>query len=188
MSERTHGAPGAPASGGEDERMGHLQPVFDDHEEVLGVMGEVLAACYRGDAPEARSCCFGRMRALLLSHARAEEEVLYARIYRSPAMQPMIERLLDEHTEMEALLTDLWSEEDDGTWCDLFWTLKTSVELHAEQEEKEVLPVLVEQLDGAEVDDLVARYASCRARWARHIGPLEPTAGNAEPMRAPPSH
>lgn len=150
---------------------GALDALERDHQELGALFEQLLARSERGEDAAQRARDLLELGCLLLSHTRAEEEVFFARMYRNPELRPTADRCLDEHTEIEVLLEHLTGlDADDEAWGELLWTLASSFELHALQEEREVYPQAIAELGVAELGALMSRYQSCRARWVRCIG------------------
>ena len=107
----------------------------NDHREVKALLKEIEAL----EESTKRDGLFEKLKANLLAHSHAEDEVFY---------EPLKEKLEDdvylvfeakeEHKLVEQLLNELSESLEDDVWCAKFKVLKEMVEHHIEEEEEDL--------------------------------------------------
>jgi len=114
---------------------GILQDLHDDHEEVASL----LEAIPDSDDQFERNSLFQQMRAKLLTHAHAEDEVLYRRLKasRHEASRKFAQEGEREHQLVEQQLQKMLAAEDKMTdaWMAQLTELQKLVDHHVDEEE-----------------------------------------------------
>jgi hemerythrin-like domain-containing protein len=116
---------------------GILTKLHEDHEEVSGLMEQIL----KSKSSERRGELFREVKTKLLAHAKAEQKVLYKPLekkgdedarkfaFEGDVEHGLVEQLLDELTRSRA--------KDSEPWTAKFTVLKEMVGHHVEEEESE---------------------------------------------------
>jgi hemerythrin superfamily protein len=136
-----------------------LTKLHEDHEEVAGLMEQILKAKDAGKRGE----LFRDMKAKLLAHAKAEQKILY---------KPMEKKGEDEarkfalegdveHGLVEQLLDELGRgrAKEGEPWTAKFTVLKEMVEHHVEEEESTGFKAARQTFDADELDAMGERFA-----------------------------
>ena len=114
---------------------GILQDLHDDHEEVASL----LEAIPDSDDQFERNSLFQQMRAKLLTHSHAEDEVLYRRLKasRHEASRKFAEEGEREHQLVEQQLQKMLAAEDKMTdaWMAQLTELQKLIDHHVDKEE-----------------------------------------------------
>lgn len=108
----------------------------------------VALAATSGRQPQERVERFTRLQALLLSHARAEEEVVYRRLRRASPDEEKTLEAFEEHRVADILLQELASACPGGAgWAAKLKVLEEVLRLHIKEEELNLFPLLQESFD-----------------------------------------
>jgi hemerythrin superfamily protein len=120
------------------------------HDEVRSLMDSVATG-----TPDVRETAFRSLVPLLAVHETAEEMVVYPAFRRLGShAESVAESRLMEEDQAKKVLADLESIGPDGsTFASVFLEFRRTIEFHAEAEEREVFPLLVQQMS---VDDLAS--------------------------------
>jgi hemerythrin superfamily protein len=139
------------------------------HEQIKSLFAETLVA-----SGKAREQAFVALRRLLAVHETAEEEIVHPRAKRRiPNGDKVIEARLDEEHEAKTVLAELEKlDVDDQSFTDTLTKLRDAVVGHAEQEEKQELAKLEQELGGDELEQL-----GRAVKLAEAIAPTRPHAG-----------
>ena len=139
------------------------------HEQIKSLFAETLAA-----SGKAREQAFVELRRLLAVHETAEEEIVHPRAKRKiPNGDKIVEARLDEENEAKTVLSELEKlDVDDQSFTDTLTTLRDAVVGHAEQEEKQELVRLEQELGADELEQL-----GRAVKLAEAIAPTRPHAG-----------
>lgn len=109
----------------------------NDHRKVTELLGRIE----KSTDPDDRWALFEKMRESLLSHSKAEEKVVYAKLSRDPSLEKKVEQSVREHGAIETLLIQLEDlEPDDDQFVKLVTELRGVVQHHVDDEENVVLP------------------------------------------------
>lgn len=159
---------GAAKSAGQTLRghVGIFSTLAKEHGEVSALMSRAL----KTDDVEERRSLYTKIRQELLSHAHAEDEVLYTRLSRPPETAGEIPHARKEHAEVEQLLNELQSM-DPGhqSWVNKFEKLKSAVEHHANEEEQELFPQAQRVMDNEEARRLDDQYDIVKQGKMQHM-------------------
>jgi hemerythrin superfamily protein len=115
--------------------------LIHDHEKVQGLFAQFELA--REDAQK-KSTLFGKIKEELQMHTKVEEEIFYPAVEELPIERAKddIERSLQDHEEVDALLEQLQSlAPDDADFDERMTELIDAVRSHIELEQEEVFKV-----------------------------------------------
>ena len=147
-------------------RVGILEELHNDHQEVADLLGRILAS----HRAEERATLFGEMRAKLVAHAQAEAKVLYARMEKDGEESRRFALEGDvEHEIVEAQLTALArarSPERDE-WLARVKVLRELVNHHVREEEITGFASARKQFDAAMLEKLGADFRTEKERRLR---------------------
>ena len=128
--------------------MSVLDALARDHrtlESLLSELGQIPST-----EPSRRTEAFGRLQALLLAHARAEEEVVYRRILQQTPKEPKTMEAFEEHHVADLLLQELASACPGGPgWAAKLKVLEEVLRMHIKEEELDVFPLVTAGCDAA---------------------------------------
>lgn len=117
-----------------------------DHREIEHLTAELAAL--PSHEPEARTEVFARLQALLLAHARAEEEVVYRRLQQRAPDEPETLEAFEEHHLADVLLQELASDCPGGPgWAAKVRVLEEVLRHHIKEEELHLFAVIGEGFD-----------------------------------------
>lgn len=146
--------------------MSIIDMIKRDHDEARELMETITL---EHDAREAAET-FEELKTALLAHAKTEEEVLYPALARQEETHELVLEAKEEHTLAEQLLDELErGDSSDEAWHAKFVVLKTNVEHHMREEEKELLPKMKKMLNREDMDVLAEDFEEAKAR---HEGAL----------------
>lgn len=133
-----------------------------DHDEAKELMETI--ALERDPAQAMES--FGELKTALTAHAQAEQEVLYPAMKVIDETRELTLEAYEEHALAMQLMDELEQEDASSeTWRAKFMVLKTNVEHHVREEEKELLPKAKRLLPKDEMSTLAEDFEEARARY-----------------------
>ncbi|MBI1907891.1 hemerythrin domain-containing protein [Candidatus Uhrbacteria bacterium] len=136
--------------------------IIRDHDEAKELM-EVIAK--ERDTEEACTA-FEELKAALLAHAKAEQEVLYHALRERRETHALILEADEEHRLAEQMLDELErGDASDDEWHAKFVVLKHSVEHHMREEENALLPKAKHVLSRDEVAELTDDFVDAKAKY-----------------------
>ncbi|MEU5878829.1 hemerythrin domain-containing protein [Spirillospora sp. NPDC047279] len=141
------------------------------HDEIRG-----LFATVEKSSGEARKQAFDHLRYLLAVHETAEEEIVHPFARRTIGNgERIIDARLKEEHEGKELLQQLEKEEDldSAEFEATFGKLHTSVERHAEQEERLEFPEIADKATPQQLKGMVAAVKAAEA-----VAPTRPHPGS----------
>jgi iron-sulfur cluster repair protein YtfE (RIC family) len=137
--------------------------LMQEHGAVASLLNQVANAW--GDAMEVRTELFPRIKAELLAHSRAEEEILYPIATRFHGTRDIAIHSIEEHEEVKQLLHRLQAMDiTTSQWMATFLLLKRGVEKHVAEEEDVLLPKLGAAMSRDELAGLEHRYRQEKQR------------------------
>ena len=130
--------------------------IREQHARVRQLIGTIKAA-----APEARANPFGELAGMLHAHETAEQSVVYPAIRELGAEGERVaqQRITEEEQASQVLAELEASDPSTPEFEESFTAFSGDVELHARNEEAEVLPLL-EKLDDARRTELGDAFVS----------------------------
>lgn len=116
---------------------GVFETLVDQHRQVL----DLLRRAGSTDDPTKRRERWAEARRRLLSHERAEEQVVYALLEGQDAAQPLLERHGDQAVELELAAVELdATEPDSDAWIEQLRDMMAMVDDHVRDEEADFFP------------------------------------------------
>lgn len=141
-------------------RHGIFATLTREHRTISVMFEQILSG--RGEATS-RSEKFALLARDLLTHAHAEEEVLYTSL--APRMPSEVRKAREQHALVERVIDDIASRpRADETWLAKVEVLKELVEHHVQEEEGRFFQDALRSLDPQQSEALDARYAQARDR------------------------
>jgi hemerythrin superfamily protein len=136
-----------------------LEKVFDKLEKV------------EKDQQEERLQLLQQVRALLVPHSKAEEEIVYPAIKRAlPDEADAIEEGVSEHHHVEDLFTQVLADPGDPGVDAMIAGFMAEIKHHVEEEETEILPAFRRAADSKTLDALAAQFAARKAQELQTLG------------------
>ena len=137
---------------------GILQDLHDDHEEVASL----LEAIPDSDDQFERNSLFQQMRAKLLTHSHAEDEVLYRRLKasRHEASRKFAQEGEREHRLVEQQLQKMLAAENKMTdaWMAQLTELQKLVDHHVDEEESTGFSCARDEFDKDELETMGTEF------------------------------
>ncbi len=138
---------------------GVFRELIREHRAVSSLLDQLVAG--RREAPAARLELFATLARELLSHAHAEQEVLYASL--EPHMAPEVLRAREEHALVEHLIDSVDARGAvDDTWQARVEVLRSLFEHHVRGEEGRLMLDALRFIDPPKADALATRYTAVR--------------------------
>lgn len=141
-----------------------------EHQQVSAMIAAIKATEDRDDAELERARVFSDIRVALLSHARAEQEVLYTRLQAEHATRAIALEAVQEHQVVSRLIGDLHALASRGEiWMAKFKVLAENIEHHVREEERDMFPKARRVLQPGEAAELLVAYEGARDRFATEL-------------------
>lgn len=141
--------------------MSIIEMIKRDHDEVREMM-ETIALEHDS---EAASEDFEELKMALLAHAKTEEEVVYPVLARHGETHELVLEARVEHKLAEQMLDELErGDAGEEEWRAKFMVLKTNVEHHIQEEEKELLPKMKKIFNNEDMDALAEDFEEAKMR------------------------
>lgn len=145
--------------------MNILTELKKDHQEVKRLFRQIEMTSERSSTTRKR--LFGKLRAFLLSHAKAEEAVLYARLRAATERKDdekatdLVMEAFEEHHVAELLLNEISRmDPSDERWKAKLSVLKENVEHHVEEEESDLFKKARRHLGEEELKAMARMFRS----------------------------
>lgn len=146
---------------------GILRHLAAEHAEVSTMMKTIANA---SPTSTTRDELFPELKKNLLAHAKAEEKVFYPAVRKHPQLEPMVERSLAQHKQVEEMLQQLSTgDKASASWTTVFERMMHAVEEHVELEEHRIFPETKDLTDGDERDAILSRYEKEEEAWKRSV-------------------
>jgi hemerythrin superfamily protein len=146
---------------------GILRHLAAEHGEVSTMMKSIANA---SPTSKTRDELFPELKKNLLAHAKAEEKVFYPALRRHSELEPMVERSLAQHRQVEEMLQQLSSgDKSSATWTNAFERMMHAVEQHVELEEEHIFPKAKDLTDGSERDQILSRFEQAEESFKRSV-------------------
>jgi iron-sulfur cluster repair protein YtfE (RIC family) len=132
--------------------------LHQDHENVSTIFKKFEA--FKGKQGSAQTCeyLFKELDTELSLHAQVEEDIVYPVFEEKQETREIIEESLDEHKEIESLLSDLREmppdDENLEEWMSQLEDLQERVEHHVQEEEGQLFPKAKKIISKAEAEQL----------------------------------
>ncbi|MCU1676096.1 MAG: Hemerythrin cation binding domain protein [Frankiales bacterium] len=136
-----------------------LEKVFDKIEKVE-----------KDEVPE-RIQLLQQVRALLVPHSKAEEEIVYPAIVQVvPSIAENVEEGVAEHHHVEDLFTQVLADPTDPGVDAMIAGFIAEIKHHVEEEESEILPQFRKASDAATLHQLAVKFAAGKAQHLKALG------------------
>jgi hemerythrin superfamily protein len=137
---------------------GILQDLHDDHKEVASLIDRIMESTDRSQ----RDGLFREMKAMLLSHSQAEQEVLYRRLEGSQheGSRNFAHEGASEHQLVEQQLQKMSSDDDKMSehWTADLIVLRELVDHHVDEEESTGFSCARDEFDKNELEGMGTRF------------------------------
>lgn len=133
--------------------MNALELLKNDHEKVSGILEKLDQTTER--ALKTREDLYARLKEELDTHSYIEETIFYPALSEDSRTHAFTLSAYEEHRIIKSLLEEMDAiPVDSEQWTAKFKVLKTSVEQHVQEEEKEIFPQARQVLPKAKLDQL----------------------------------
>jgi hemerythrin superfamily protein len=171
VGRATRGVMGRPEAGTDEL----FQALHADHEEVSQLFEKLLATPGTARARE----LWTRVSVALLTHAKAEQEIIYGRLARTEGLAEDTEHAVEEHEDIEALLHEANAlQPGSAPFVEKVRELEQTVRHHVDDEEGDLLPRAAKALSETEREKLVASFRERKEQIepdvARQLASAEP--------------
>ena len=164
-------------------RQGIFATLTREHRTVSVMFEQILSG--RGEATS-RSEKFALLARDLLTHAYAEEEVLYTAL--APRLPAEVRKAREQHCLVERVIDDIAARtRADETWLAKVEVLKELVEHHIQEEEGRFFQDALRALDTQQSEALDASYAQARDRQRALLDERRARQVTREPTSVSPS-
>jgi hypothetical protein len=127
-----------------------------DHDSVRNLFEQIEKTSTGARRP--REALFSALRAELLAHLQAEQEVFYSTLLQRIDDQDLLLAAFEEHPLVAQLIKDVDScAAEEQRWKEKLAALKDLVEHHVEQGEGEIFEMAREHLEKEEAEELGVR-------------------------------
>jgi hemerythrin superfamily protein len=145
-----------------------------EHQEVSMLMNRCASTDTSESGVMERVNLYEKVRAELLAHATAEEEVFYSALEQMAETKDLALTSREQHDRVERILMELDSlAADEPAWIERFHALVHEVEAHVREEEDRLFPVAEKAISKQQARLLDERF---HARKTRHMESLFPAA------------
>ena len=152
-------------------RLQGLKRMFTGTEDIISVikedhvpLKELIAVMKDDDKPVAeRKQAFMEFAPLLMTHAKAEEKSLYDFMKTAKGLRADAFEGDTEHMVADQLCEEIKRTTDEDALGARIKVLAEMVEHHIEEEEKDILPNVREQVDEARLVSLTAKYVQVQS-------------------------
>lgn len=172
LRQRIGGSMGLGGTGQGGVEMGEANVaavIFQQHLVLVGLLSQIRA----GDA-NTRRALLPRLRQELIAHSKAEEATVYQALDRLGGTTEVEESVL-EHMLMERVLKNMLALPADAPeWDRRFNELDQLITVfmsHVREEERELLPALVNRVSSEEVQDLGRRFMEVYRQVKQQLQP-----------------
>jgi len=141
--------------------------LHQDHENVSTIFKKFEA--FKGKQGSAQTCeyLFKELDTELSLHAQVEEDIVYPVFEEKQETSEIIEESLEEHKEIESLLSDLREMPPDDEsleeWMSQLDDLQEKVEHHVQEEEGQLFPKAKKIISKAEAELLGEKVQTAKA-------------------------
>jgi iron-sulfur cluster repair protein YtfE (RIC family) len=132
--------------------------LHQDHENVSTIFKKFEA--FKGKQASSQTCeaLFKELDTELSLHAQVEEDIVYPVFEKKQETRQLIEEAIEEHKEIESLLSDLREMPPDDEsledWMSQLEELKEKVEHHVQEEEGQLFPTAKKIISKDEAEQL----------------------------------
>jgi hemerythrin superfamily protein len=134
--------------------------IFDELHQEHESVNELLVELSEGGRDDDT---FETMRAELMAHALAEEQVFYKRLEGESETADLVREGYKEHREVLRMLDDMsGSTEDEDTWMSRLQTLADNVQHHVQEEEGRLFPAARGIIAQQEAERLCDRFEDAK--------------------------
>src|SRR5688572_17441972 len=145
-----------------------------EHQEVSMLLKRCAATDTSEGGIKERIDLYEKVRAELLAHATAEEEVFYSALEQIAETKALAVSSREQHDHVERILMELDSlAVFEPSWIERFNALVQEVEAHVRDEEDRLFPIAEKAITKQQARTLDERY---HARKTRHMESLFPAA------------
>jgi len=140
-----------------------LQQLKTEHDIVRSILAQIENSTARE-----RISLLKQLKSELIPHARAEEKTVYATLddRNGDDDQHRIEEAYEEHRIIDKLLTEMGDlDPTEDQWLGRFSVLKENISHHADEEEKELFPVIRKNFSKSELIEMRKVFQIAKDRF-----------------------
>lgn len=142
--------------------MNALTLLHEEHVQVKKLLEEGESTTERG--VKTRTELFGRLKLMLTTHERMEEEVLYPALKSHPKAKEIALEGYEEHHVVDLVFEELAATPvDDEQWGAKFTVAKENIEHHIEEEESDMFATARKIFEPDELEKMGERMAQIRS-------------------------
>ncbi|MEP7378296.1 MAG: hemerythrin domain-containing protein [Chloroflexota bacterium] len=142
--------------------MNALTLMHEEHVQVKKLLEEGESTTERG--VKTRTELFARLKEMLTTHERMEEEVFYPALLAHPKARELTLEGYQEHHVVDLVFEELEATPvDDETWGAKFSVAKENIEHHIEEEESDMFAAARKVFDPDELVKMGERMAEIRS-------------------------
>lgn len=145
--------------------------IYDVLKREHAQMSELVHELHDSDEgePKRRTAVLAQLVEQVAAHSRAEQEVVYPFLRRTPDGDVTLKQALADHGDLEAALRDLVAcDVHDELWVAKVEVLRTAVDSHVAREEAEIFTSLRRVLDDARAVRMAEEFGQRKAVLAGH--------------------
>lgn len=119
-----------------------------------------------------RKAAYQQFASLLVSHSEAEEKAVYLKVRALPGREIKIKTAegFSEHWLASELMAKIRSARDPIVWSAHVNVLAEILEHHLKEEERDLLPMIHDQMDTKLNDKMLQEYLKLRAKTQKRVG------------------
>ena len=164
--------------------MNALDLLKNDHEKVSGILERLDQTTER--ALKTREDQYARLKEELDTHSYIEETIFYPALSDDNRTHALTLSAYEEHKVIKGLLDEMAAiPVDTEQWTAKFKVLKTSVEQHVQEEEKEIFPQARQVLGKARLEELGEELEAAKQTQSDERLPARRMSANLQTRESP---
>jgi hemerythrin superfamily protein len=135
--------------------------LMEEHRQVETLIERIEAS----EDEEECDRLFEQLKQDVLTHAHAEDQIVYSRLQQEEELSQTMREAREEHALVEQVLEELDGFEGEAeVWMAKFKVLKDLIQHHVEEEEDEAIPRAKKLVDDDEAADLLEQFEAAKAQ------------------------
>ncbi len=138
------------------------QALRNDHQEVKQLFVELEQPPHLNGT--SRNAIFAKLKAALIAHGEAEEQVFYMELRRHHSLHSNVEQAIEDHDHVARTLEDLESMDmNSSTWLNKLMHFYDDVQHHILGEEEEIFQNARNIFSDQEAKDMAKQFEKAKA-------------------------